>query len=708
MFPVTIRRRFITYHAIGMALLIGISAFATVQLYRLDGITETLDRRWLAGDRALGETARLLTAIRLDETNFIAAPTPQDQERHRASVVQHAREIQAQLDAYNSLLMPDEDRSLQRNFSFALEKYLRRQRALMARTDTLPAPEISRALEDSEWLFVATEAAVDALIIENGRSAQEQALMADRIADGSALVTGIVAVLAVLSGFWILSAAMRQIVRPLSDITWALSELARGNRHVEVPETERQDEIGELGRALEVFRSNVFSLEEAHRVAEASQARAQTLARHDALTGLPNRRFLSEILDQAVAGAERGTRTAVMMIDLDRFKPVNDALGHSAGDAVLIRIAMRLKEIARTNDMLSRLGGDEFALVARLSSDPDKAMHEAVAIARRIIEVTSEPIMLGESRVDVGASLGIALCPSDGTDAETLLRAADIAMYRAKRDGRSAFRFFEPAMDAELRARGELERDVRRAVAAEEIEPYFQPLIELSTNRLLGFEVLARWNGAGSTTPDVFIPMIEHSGLMSAFTLSMLRRACKAAESWPSNFILAINVSPSLLQDSLFPVQLLAALNASGFSPARLEVEITETALLDNIEMVKETLAALRGLGISIALDDFGTGYSSLNHLRELHLDKIKIDRSFVGSLHTDTESAKIVEAILGLARSLMLPTTGEGIETAEIAEQMSRGGCTYGQGYLYGGAMTAAEANAMIEHRSGGKLKSA
>ena len=276
------------------------------------------------------------------------------------------------------------------------------------------------------------------------------------------------------------------------------------------------------------------------------------------------------------------------------------------------------------------------------------------------------------------------------------LHAADIAMYRAKQAGRGTFRFYEESMDTELKALAALETDVQRALLADEIEPHYQPLIELSDGRLLGFEILARWHRPqeGSIAPDVFIPVIERLGLMPEFTLAMLRRACLDAKQWPADLRLSLNISPHELKDLLFPIRLLAVLSEVGFTPNRLEIEITENALIADLETAKTILQTLQNVGITIALDDFGTGYSSLYHLRELKLDKIKIDRSFIKSMKDNPESAKIVYGILGLAKSLALPTTAEGIEDAEVLDRLNKAGCQIGQGYHFGKAMPAGEAS--------------
>jgi diguanylate cyclase (GGDEF)-like protein/PAS domain S-box-containing protein len=425
-------------------------------------------------------------------------------------------------------------------------------------------------------------------------------------------------------------------------------------------------------------------------------------AEHDALTGLANRRRFYEHLEERLAQSDRGSaRCAVLLIDLDRFKPVNDAFGHTAGDAVLCEIASRLQAVVRKGDIVARLGGDEFAIC----TDGRGAIEQAASrLATRIIAAAKKPIMVGEIAIEVGASVGIAQCPADGQSAEALLHAADVAMYRGKREGRGTFRFFEHRMDAEIREQAALEADLRRAVAGGEIVPYYQPLMSLSDNRLLGFEVLARWNHPerGFIPPDQFIPLAEKLGLISELTFHLLRIAGRDAKNWPPSLTLSLNISPVQLNDSMLPLQLLAVVNEVGFPPGRLEIEITENALVSDLESAKAILTSFQNLGMKVALDDFGTGYSSLHHLRELRFDKIKIDRSFVQSMRSNPESMKIVNAILGLAKSLDLPTTAEGIESADVLEDVVEGGAEFGQGYYFGRAVPATDVAALIERHSG------
>ena len=449
----------------------------------------------------------------------------------------------------------------------------------------------------------------------------------------------------------------------------------------------------------ETYRRNLAVLEKAHEATEAAHRLAESMARHDPLTGLPNRRLFAETLHTAAGRAARGSvGYAVLSVDLDRFKPVNDVCGHAAGDDVLREIATRLGNLARKSDAVARLGGDEFGFILDCVT-PEEPTTAAAVLADRIIASVAKPIAVGHQFVEVGASIGIAICPTDATDAETLLRAADIAMYRAKEEGRGSYRFFNQSMEEALRARVALEEDVRRAVAAHAIQPHYQPLMQLAENRLVGFEILARWHQPvrGEVEPEVFIPIAEKLGLIGELTYFLLRRACLDARDWSPEITISINVSPLHFADPLLPVKILAILSETDFPPKRLEVEVTETALVTDINAARTTLVALQDIGIKIALDDFGTGYSSLYNLQELHFDKIKIDRSFVLSMHSNSGSAKIVRSVIDLAKSLGLPTIAEGIEHRDAMLEIMHSGGEYGQGFYFGKAMPAAEASQLV-----------
>ena len=448
------------------------------------------------------------------------------------------------------------------------------------------------------------------------------------------------------------------------------------------------------------YRGHLAAIEKAQEATDAAHRLTESLARHDALTGLPNRRVFAEMLDKAVRRARRGSVSfPVMIVDLDGFKPVNDIHGHAAGDEVLREIATRLSALSRAGDTVARLGGDEFGIILDRVA-PGLAAEAASALADRIITSVGQPISIGDQTVEVGASIGISICPNEGTDSDSLLRAADMAMYRAKEEGRGRYRFFAQGMANALRERVALERDVRDAVMARDIFPHYQPLMLLAENRLVGFEILARWHHPvrGEVGPDTFIPIVEKLNLIGVMTYDLLRRACMDARDWPHDITIALNISPLHISDPLLPIKLLAILSETGFPPTRLEIEVTETSLVADVNAARTALVALQNIGIKISLDDFGTGYSSLYNLRELHFDKIKIDRTFISSMRSDPGSAKIVGSVIDLAKSLGLPVIAEGIEHQQEVQEIIRRGGEYGQGFYFGKAIPAAEATVLAQ----------
>ncbi|MBZ9675659.1 putative bifunctional diguanylate cyclase/phosphodiesterase [Mesorhizobium sp. ES1-1] len=699
----SVRARLISYYLLSVALLVGVSVYALIQMLALDRLTESLDRRWIVGTRVLGEMADLLSETRLAETRLALAMDQQTTDKAVADADGFLTSLGYQRAAYGLLHKTEEEQRLLATFDSAWDNWVAQHRAWLAlppdqRLATSPAFQ-----SGAEALYQSADDAIDALGDVNAAGAAAAGARADHIVDTSGTIFGIVVFFALLLASWVTWIIHSSISQPLASITKALSELAAGNRGIVIPQVGRHDEIGSMAAAFEVFRNNAVKLEE-------SQALAEALARYDTLTGLANRRVLAEELEKALSRVDRGEAPfAVLLIDLDRFKPVNDIHGHSAGDLVLGEITARLRAVVRKHDTLARIGGDEFAIICDLADEGRDSTSMPIALAERIIAAVAAPVAIGTRMVEVGASIGIALCPADGVNAEALLRAADIAMYRAKQAGRGRFRFYEESMDTELKAKAAMEADVQRGLAASEIEPHYQALIELSGGRLLGFEILARWRHPekGLVAPDLFIPVIERLGLMTEFTLTMLRRACLDAKEWPADLKLSLNVSPHELTDVLFPVRLLAVLAEKDFKPSRLEIEITENALVADLATAKTILQALQNAGIKIALDDFGTGYSSLYHLRELKLDKIKIDRSFIKSMKDNAESTKIVNGILGLAKSLALPATAEGIDDADILLRLSDAGCEIGQGNYFGKPMPATDASKIARQPRGkGKLR--
>jgi diguanylate cyclase (GGDEF)-like protein len=432
----------------------------------------------------------------------------------------------------------------------------------------------------------------------------------------------------------------------------------------------------------------------------AAEHQALKLARHDPLTDLPNRRLFTEKLDDALLRTRsEGWRTAVLMLDLDGFKAVNDTYGHVAGDRTLLEVGERMSKVIRFDTMLACVGGDEFAIVLpNIASLDDPA-----GLARRIVGAMAEPFMIGSAVTTLGISIGIAVTPDDGTEHDELVRRADLALYRAKAEGQSSIRFFEPDMDAHVEQRMRIERELRNALAAKTIVPYYQPLVSLAENRIIGFEALARWESEELVviSPVVFIPIAEECGLIGELGDQLLRRACLDAAAWPADMKLAFNVSPIQLRNGSLGQRILTILGDTGFDPHRLEIEITESALVDNLEIAQRVIDQLRQAGIRIALDDFGTGYATLRQLQTLHLDKIKIDRSFVDRVGEENESMVIVRAILGLASGLGLTTTAEGIENVAQLAYLKANGCAEGQGYLFGKAIPAQETLLLLKGAS-------
>jgi diguanylate cyclase (GGDEF)-like protein/PAS domain S-box-containing protein len=419
------------------------------------------------------------------------------------------------------------------------------------------------------------------------------------------------------------------------------------------------------------------------------------MARHDALTQLPNRVLLREKMAEGLARVESHNETmAVCYLDLDNFKGVNDTLGHPIGDKLLGIIAARVRGVVDEGDTIARLGGDEFAVLQSNSS-----AEAAGKLARRLVEVISEPIHIDEQEINSGVSIGIALAPNDGSAADHLMKCADLALYRAKAEGRGTFRFFEPDMDARIQARRALEVDLRRALTSGEFSISYQPQINLAGNELIAMEALLRWNHAerGPVPPSEFIPLAEETGLIVPLGEWVLREACKDAAQWPASVRVAVNLSPVQFRNRGLVTMVTQALAAARVAPNRLELEITEAVLLQDDEMILTMLHQLRSLGVRIAMDDFGTGYSSLSYLRSFPFDKIKIDRSFIKDIERSRDSAVIIKAIASLGQSLGIETTAEGIETAEQLEFVRRAGCTEMQGYLASPPRPAAEAADLI-----------
>lgn len=427
-----------------------------------------------------------------------------------------------------------------------------------------------------------------------------------------------------------------------------------------------------------------------------AQKRAETqiayMARHDGLTGLANRAVLLEKMEEALARLRRhGNRFTVFMLDLDLFKTVNDSLGHPVGDELLKVVAGRLSACIRETDTVARLGGDEFAILATADGDQREA---AIATANRLLGAVAAPCDLDGHHVNIGTSVGIALAPEHGTDVDQLVKNADLALYKAKSEGRDAYRIFEDAMGVEVRMRRAHQIDLRNALSNDEFELYYQPIVDIQTRQTASIEALIRWHHPqrGMIPPADFIPLAEESGLINQIGEWVLRKACSDALHWPPHIKVSVNLSAVQFR-KIGPIDSFCqTLRESGLPPERLELEITESVLLQGSAENVETLHRLRLMGISIVLDDFGTGYSSLSYLRMFPFDKIKIDRSFVHELAKNADCAAIVSAVAGLGRSLRIDTVAEGVETEDQLLLVHAAGCTHAQGYLFGRPCPVAE----------------
>jgi len=404
------------------------------------------------------------------------------------------------------------------------------------------------------------------------------------------------------------------------------------------------------------------------------------MAHHDALTGLPNRTYFHERLRQAMVQAKRGTAFVLMSLDMNGFKGVNDTLGHAAGDELLRAVAQRLRACVRESDTVARLGGDEFAVI---QTGP-KEDGDAVVLAKRLIHALGQPYLLHGHQVLSGCSVGMAMAPKDGTEIDDLMKKADMALYRAKRDGTLSYSFFEPELDTRMETRRMLERDLRQALLQDELRLHYQPLVDAKTGEVTSYEALVRWQHGtrGMISPADFIPMAEESGLIVPIGEWVVRTACEEAATWAGDLKVAVNLSALQFKSGRLPEMISEALSFSGLSANRLELEITETVLLQNSETTLKALHELRDLGVRIALDDFGTGYSSLSYLRSFPFDKLKIDRSFVQDLPESHSARAIVQAIAALGASFNMAITAEGVEKLEQMEYLRGEGCHEFQGY--------------------------
>ncbi len=432
-----------------------------------------------------------------------------------------------------------------------------------------------------------------------------------------------------------------------------------------------------------------------------AEARLAFMAQHDGLTALPNRNLLRQQMDDMLLHTRRSAeKVAVLVLGLDNFKAVNDTLGHGVGDKLLRGVAKRLRSTLREEDALARLNSDEFAIVQSGVSRPE----DAVLLAKRLLEAIGEPYLLDGHSIVIGASIGIAMSPGDGDESEKLLKSADMALSRAKSEFRGTFSFFEAEMDARAQTRRKIEMDLRDAIQNDGLRPFYQPLVDLSSGRITGFEALVRWPHPerGMISPGEFIPVAEETGLINPLGGLMLRRACMDAAHWPDDVRVAVNLSPLQFRTGNLLSQVTEALKYSGLPARRLELEITETLLLEKSSQVLATLHALRALGVRISMDDFGTGYSSLSYLRSFPFDKIKIDQSFVRDLGSNRDAQAIVRSIISLGKGLGVTITAEEVETEAELSCLRAEGCHEGQGFLFSRARPNADIVSLLQAQRG------
>ncbi|MFH3481080.1 putative bifunctional diguanylate cyclase/phosphodiesterase [Xanthobacter variabilis] len=439
-------------------------------------------------------------------------------------------------------------------------------------------------------------------------------------------------------------------------------------------------------------------------VAQRRQAEdlAQTAFRYDSLTGISNRVLFQEEFSRALSQARSNeTRLAVLVIDIDEFQQVNDAHGHDVGDAVLTTLAGRLRGIVRKEDVLARLGADEFAILFPMRNESTEALFR---LAERILQAAHDDIEAPNRNLRVSASIGIAKFPRDGDAEAGLLRCAEAALVQAKATGKDRYSLYDSSLDARRRERLETEAELRAGLERGEIIALYQPLVDLDTQRTVGFEALARWRHPvrGLLGAPDFIPIIEDAGLAGPLLQAMLRRVCDDSRHWPAGVRVAVNLSPPQLLDPELPDSILDLLRQMGVEPCRIELEITETALLQDFEAARRAMSVLREAGVHMSLDDFGTGYSSLRHLHELPIDKIKIDRSFTSRLSSDAQCRKIVASMLSLSEALGLTTVAEGVELPQQAEWLRTHGCTLGQGYLFARPLPPTDAFGTVRDQAG------
>jgi diguanylate cyclase (GGDEF)-like protein len=554
---------------------------------------------------------------------------------------------------------------LDRNSAHALDAHLKSRAAFEMSFEGRPSITLAKPLAT----FLGGDKAILILAYPKDQalaSARKLQLML-------ALITLLGLILAAF-GTW---RAAGRITQPLARLDEAAGRLASGE-HVKV-QVRGEDELARLAASFNEMSEKI----------EERERRITHLAFNDVLTGLPNRTMFQQQLDHLYRSLEDGkTLVALHCLDLDQFKAINDTLGHPAGDALLIAAGKRIREIAKGH-FVARLGGDEFVVLQAVDSGQRNAIDR---LAHDLIEAVGRPLKIEGNELAPSTSVGIAIAPFDGGDSGTLLKNADLALYRAKEAGRGTFAFFEESLNERAQVRRQLETDLRLAIERAEFELLYQPLFDLENNSIGSFEALLRWNHPtrGVISPNEFIPVAEDTGLIVPIGAWTIREACRQAVKWPEKLRIAVNVSPVQFHRGGLQDTILQALVGSGLAPARLEIEITESIFLDGGESTLKLLHSLRSLGVRIALDDFGTGYSSLSYLQSFPFDKLKIDRSFIQNLLTRPGASAIVRAITELANALGMETTAEGVEESAQLNELRSHGCSSVQGFLFSQPLSA------------------
>ncbi|HUL12381.1 MAG TPA: EAL domain-containing protein [Methylococcaceae bacterium] len=514
-----------------------------------------------------------------------------------------------------------------------------------------------------------------------------------------AAITALAAAGALLTAFLMLQRLRDSITSPLSGLTQLMRRVSQDKDYSLRSEIDSRDEVGSLARCfnemLEQIQSRDSSLSDELSERKRAEARLDTLAYYDTVTGLPNRHFFNERLVYTVAqaGAASG-RTVLMFIDLDNFKIINDTLGHHVGDMLLSGVGERLTRTLRSKDVIFRIGGDEFAVILEDIADRD----DVASIADKLVQTFAFPFLLEDHEVHISASLGVSVCPDDATDPYALLRHADTAMYYAKERGKNTYQFFQPAMRGKALQRLNMENSLRRALEKNEFILHYQPQLDLDSGQIIGAEALLRWlhPDLGTVGPSDFIPLAEETGLIVPLGEWALRTACAQAVAWQAEGLgpiaIAVNLSGRQFKDENLVENLLRIVREAGLDPGLLDLELTESTLMDGSLANMEKLTALRDAGIRFSIDDFGTGYSSMSYLKRFPLNTLKIDRSFVDGIPENHEDVAITTAIIALAQSLNMRVIAEGVETREQADFLKRKGCPHVQGHFFSRPLSAAE----------------